>query len=123
MFDPKLEQEIRLLHSRVCYALADPTRIMILYILAEGPKCVSELVEGLDLPQSTISRHLRVLRERGLANTERKGTAVYYALADRRVIEALDRLRSVLAAQLDASAEFARSLHDTDPIPRADNPG
>jgi ArsR family transcriptional regulator len=108
--DHKLEQEINLLHNRICHALADPTRILILYILARGSQCVSEVVEALDMPQSTVSRHLRVLRERGLVHTERQGTAVYYTLADRRIIESLDLMREILATQLAASADLAHSL-------------
>jgi DNA-binding transcriptional ArsR family regulator len=111
MIDPKLEQEVQLLHNRVCYALADPKRILILYALVEGSCCVNELVEALDVPQSTVSRHLRVLRERGLVNAERKGTAVYYTLADRRITEALDLLRAILATQLAADVDLAQSLH------------
>jgi DNA-binding transcriptional ArsR family regulator len=108
--DPKLEQEIELLHGRICYALADPKRVLILYVLSKGSQCVGEVVEALQVPQSTVSRHLRVLRERGLVQTERQGTAVYYTLADRRVIEALDLLRGILATQLTASADLAESL-------------
>jgi ArsR family transcriptional regulator len=108
--DPKLEQEVELLHSRICYALADPKRVLLLYILSKGSHCVSELVEALQVPQSTVSRHLRVLRERRLVETERQGTAVYYTLADRRVIEALDLLRGILVTQLAASADLAQSL-------------
>jgi len=110
MIDPKLEQEAQLLHNRICYALGDPKRVLLLYLLSDGPKCVNELVEALRLPQSTVSRHLRVLRERGLANAERSGTAVYYTLADPRVIQALDLLRAVLVSQLTASAEWVQSL-------------
>ena len=111
MIDSKLEQEVQLLHNHICYALSDPKRVLLLYMLADGPKRVSELVEVLSLPQSTVSRHLRVLRERGLADTERRGTAVYYALADPRIIQALDLLRAILVSQLEASAEWVHSLN------------
>ncbi len=110
MIDPKLEQEVQLLHNRICYALSDPKRVLLLYLLTDGPKHVSELVDLLGLPQSTVSRHLRVLRERGLADTERRGTAIYYALADARIIQALDLLRAILVSQLEASAEWVHSL-------------
>jgi DNA-binding transcriptional ArsR family regulator len=112
MVDPVLEQEVDLLHQRLCYALADPKRILILYLLSEGAKYVNELVEALDMPQPTVSRHLRILRERGLVDADRQGTAVYYRISDRRIIEALDLLRAILASQLAASAELAQSLHE-----------
>ena len=45
---------------------ADPTRIRILNLLVPGELCVCDLVELLDLPQSTVSRHLRYLHRAGL---------------------------------------------------------
>ena len=111
MIDQPLEQEIELLHSRVCQALADPKRILILYVLVDGAQRVSELVDIMDVPQPTVSRHLGILRERGLVNAERDGTAVYYTLADRRIIDALDLMRGVLATQLATDADAIQSLH------------
>ena len=110
MINEKLEQEVTLLHQRVCSGLADPKRVLLLYALSEGPMCVNELVDALNVSQPTVSRHLRVLRDRGLVDSERRGTAVYYEVADRRLIEALDLLRAVLAAQLAAGADMAQSL-------------
>lgn len=95
-----LQQEIALLHAQVCQGLADPKRILLLYALAEGPRRVMDLAETLGLPQPTVSHHLKILRERGLVTAEQEGTAVYYALADNRVIQALDLLRDVLRDQL-----------------------
>lgn len=110
MVDKKLEKEIDMLYNRICHALADPTRILILYHLYEDSLYVNELVEAMNIPQSTISRHLRVLRDRNLVTTERDGVAIKYKLADRRIIDALDILRSILAKQLANSIEMAQSL-------------
>jgi DNA-binding transcriptional ArsR family regulator len=94
--DERLEQEITQLHGGVCSALADPTRIRILYCLSEHSCNVTEMSEELGIPQSTASRHLKVLRERDLVETEREGTSVIYTLRDRRLIDALDLLRAVV---------------------------
>jgi len=104
-----LQREIELLHAEVCQALADPKRIALLYMLDRGPKCVSDLAEQLDAPQPTVSYHLKVLRERGLAIADPDGTTVYYSLADRRIIEALDTLREMLADSLVRQAALLRS--------------
>lgn len=104
-----LQQEINLLHAQICQGLADPTRIFLLYALDEGSRRVTDLVESLDLPQPTVSHHLKVLRERGLVIAEREGTAIYYSLADHRIIEALDILRKVLA---DTLAQQARLMNN-----------
>jgi len=107
--DERLEQEVNLLHANICQALADPKRILILYSLHEGPKNVTELTEQLDVPQPTVSRHLKVLRERRLVDAERKGTSVRYSLADDRVIDALDTMRAVLMGGISQTAALARA--------------
>ena len=108
--DERLEREVNLLHANICQALADPKRILILYALSEGSKSVSELTEALEVPQPTVSRHLKVLRERRLVTTARDGASVRYSLADERVIGALDALRAVLLGTLTQQAELAQGL-------------
>jgi ArsR family transcriptional regulator len=104
------EAEIQALHAQICQALADPTRIILLYRLADGPKSVGELASLLNVSQPTVSRHLKVLRERGMATTERFGATVMYSLTDRRVIEALDLMRTVLADNLAQKSALADML-------------
>jgi ArsR family transcriptional regulator len=65
---------------------------------------VGDLAATLNLPQPTVSRHLKILRERGLVQTERAGTTVIYSLADRRLIEALDLLRAMMGDIFDRRA-------------------
>ena len=108
--DETLTEEVNLLHAQMCQGLADPTRILILYSLAESPHYVTDLAEMLGVSQPTISRHLKVLRERGLVTATREGNAVCYALRDRRVIHALDLLRAVMADILAERAELAEAI-------------
>lgn len=104
-----LEKEVALLHERVCSAMSDTTRIMILYLLSEGSMYVNDIAEALVQPQSTVSRHLKILRERGLVVTERQGTAILYSLPDRRIIEALDLMRYILNDQVMAEALITKT--------------
>jgi DNA-binding transcriptional ArsR family regulator len=69
-------------------ALAHESRLMILFILAEGEKSVSELEDILQLRQPTVSQQLARLRAGGLVSTRRDGKAIYYNLAsaDARVV-------------------------------------
>ena len=103
MTTPEIE-ELNLLHEHVCSALGDPKRLQILYALAEAPRRVSALAEDLDTPQPTISRHLAILRQRALVNSERHGVAVTYSLADPRIISVLDMMRLLLRDALDRQA-------------------
>ncbi len=96
MVTPALAQEISELEADFCFALSDPTRLLILYALAEGPHNVTELANELEVIQPTASRHLKILRERGLVYTVRQGTTITYHLADARLIQALDLLRTVM---------------------------
>lgn len=105
-----LEQEVNQLHAEICAGLADPKRILILYALHEKPRNVNELVELLELSQPMISRHLKVLRERGMVTTNRMGASVEYSLADERLIQALDLLRLVLAGKLKSQAALAETF-------------
>ncbi len=99
-----LAQEITYLHADFCSALADPTRLLLLYALAEHRRNVGELAQELNLPQPTISRHLKILREHGLVRALRQGANVQYELTDRRVIQALDLLRSILRDRIQRQA-------------------
>ena len=110
MVNQTLRQEIMALEADFCAALSDPTRIFILYVLSERPLNVTELTNELGIPQPTTSRHLKVLRERGLVNTERQGTVIIYHLADSRIIQALDLLRSALRDRLTQQASLVREL-------------
>ena len=115
MLNQQLRDEIMLLHAQVCGALADPSRILILYSIAEQPRSVSELVKMLDISQPTVSRHLQNLRDRRLVVASREGQNVYYSLADPRVIQALDLLRAVLADHLSHQGNLAEKV-ETAPI-------
>jgi ArsR family transcriptional regulator len=110
MVNPTLKQEIIQLEADFCAALSDPTRIFILYALNERPLNVTELTHELGLPQPTISRHLKVLRERGLVYSERQGTVLTYHLADQRVIHAMDLLRSAMRDRLTQRANLVTEL-------------
>lgn len=96
MFSQTLAQEISVMEADLCSAFADSTRILMLYALNEKPRNVGELANDLQVSQSAASRHLKVLRDRGLVFAERQGTNIEYRLADPRLIEALDLLRLIM---------------------------
>ena len=72
-------------------ALAHESRLIILCILADGEKSVSELEDELNLRQPTVSQQLARLRADGLVSTRRDGKVVYYSLA-------IDEARTVIGA-------------------------
>ena len=110
MISSTLVQEITQLHADFCSALADSTRLILLYALAEGPRNVSELTQELGQPQPTISRHLKNLRDRGLVTATRQGMMVQYSLSDHRVIDALDILRNIMRDSIQKRASFIEEI-------------
>jgi DNA-binding transcriptional ArsR family regulator len=112
-----LQKEADQLHAEICAALADPRRIVALYVLAEKPHTVNELAADLGITESAASRHLKVLRERGLVQAVRQGTSMEYRLCDTRLIEALDLLRSVLRDDLAHRASLMTMPSSATPTP------
>ncbi len=78
-------------------ALNDETRVLILRFLDEnGECCVCDLQNSLDMIQSRLSRHLKILKEAGFIRVERKGTWAYYSIRtplDRFRSEAIEEIR------------------------------
>lgn len=95
-----LEREVTQLHADICSALADPRRILLLYAISQSPRNVSALAKNIGISQPAASRHLKILRDRGLVHAVRHGASVEYNLSDERLIEALDLLRMVLRDRL-----------------------
>jgi ArsR family transcriptional regulator len=105
-----LKQEIIQLEADFCAVPSDPTRILILYALNQSPLHVTEITYELGIPQPTTSRHLKILRERGLVDTARQGTVITYHLTDQRLIQAMDLLRSAMRDRLTQKASLVNEL-------------
>ena len=81
--------------AAVARALADPKRLCVLQSLAEGELSVSELSDRVGCHVPNMSQHLAVLRNSGLVLTRRDGNAIYYRLADPRIMEACRLIQSI----------------------------
>ena len=82
-------------------AIADPTRVRIIAVLRQGELCVCELVDALEISQSTLSTHLQVLRQTGTVTTRKEGRWIYYSLADQKA-DLFDTLFSHIQPVADA---------------------
>jgi DNA-binding transcriptional ArsR family regulator len=74
--------------------IGHPIRIKIIETLLDDEKCVSNIWGCLDLPQSTVSQHLSLLRIKGIVQHERCGSKVKYSITDRRVEEIIKLIKS-----------------------------
>jgi ArsR family transcriptional regulator len=68
--------------AEILKALSDPTRLRIVSLLRHGELCVCDLTEALQIPQSTVSRHLASLKNAGWVKARRSGKWMHYLLLD-----------------------------------------
>lgn len=85
------------LQAELCQSLGNPIRLRIIHMLKEAPKSVGEISMEMDLAQPTVSRHLSVLRTNGILKAHRKAQEVFYEIANQKVMEVCEMMRSILA--------------------------
>ncbi|WP_419910413.1 ArsR/SmtB family transcription factor [Hoeflea sp.] len=78
--------------SELLKALSHETRLLIVCILSEGEKSVSDLENILSMPQATVSQQLARLRFDRLVSARREGRMIYYSIADEQVSVLIDTL-------------------------------
>ena len=96
------------LHAQFCKTLSDANRLLIIAELAKGEVSVNELAQRLQLRQANASKHLGLMRERGLVVARRDGATIYYSLSDPRIIEAIKLLKEVQADQIEKQYSLAQ---------------
>lgn len=101
--------EIHELHARLCKAIADPKRLLIITELRSGALSVNDIALALDISHSNASQHLAVLRERGIVQSERDGLNVVYSLRSKKVLRAIDLLREFMAEELSENTKLGKA--------------
>ena len=104
MTEPSSERD-RQRSAAIARALADPKRLCVLESLSDRELSVSELSVRVGCQVPNMSQHLAVLRAAGLVSSRRVGSTVFYRLADRRVVEALQLIRSLAGSSSDDRGE------------------
>lgn len=84
------------LKAEILNAIAHPNRIKIVEYLSEGPKCTCEIAPALDLEQSNLSRHMKILVQAGIINYWKDGQRAMYEISDKNVLKILDKVSAVL---------------------------
>lgn len=88
LFDALLDREDAVKLATALRVLADPARLRILSLIAANPEgaiCQARFTGPLELAQSTVSHHLKVLHDAGLVHREQRGSWAYYSLAPQRL--------------------------------------
>ena len=94
-------------------AIADPTRVRILAALLKSELCVCELVDALEISQSTLSSHLQVLRQTGMVRTRKEGRWIYYSL-EKRKAALMNALFSLIQKDVGRDPGLARDAQRID---------
>jgi len=81
--------------TEIFKALSNKTRLLILCTLLENDCNVSELVDELHIPQSTVSQHLSIMRNKGIIKGQREGAKVCYQIVNDMVLEILELIRKI----------------------------
>ncbi len=84
--------------TQIFHALSDDTRLAVLRMLGGGERCVCDLQNALDVAQSRLSFHLKVLKDAGLVHDRRDGRWSYYALRPDALTEAHDIVHALATA-------------------------
>ncbi len=77
------------LKAKIFKVFSDPNRLRIIELIAEEELNVSEIVRRLNMKQSTVSQHLRILKDCGLVSTRRNGKEIYYKIKSKKIKELL----------------------------------
>lgn len=106
-----MHNQILELKSNFFKALAHPTRVRILELLAQGEEtCVCEIIEDLGLEQSNVSQHLAILRKQNIIVSNKAGSKVLYRIKHPEVLEILGLAQEILAEQLKESQALMSQL-------------
>ena len=82
--------------TKICKALSDPTRFKIFLLLNNRISCVNAIVNSLQVSQPAVSQHLKVLREAGLVNIEKKGYWIHYSSNKKKINKFLKDFLKIL---------------------------
>lgn len=98
------------LHADFCKFMANPKRIEILFLLGEQELCVEEITEKMGINIPNVSQHLSIMRERGLVETRRKGTKIYYRIANTKTLQACLIMRDAMIEQMEKNYKLIQKI-------------
>lgn len=91
-------------------ALAHPARLQIVEFLKKGEQNVGNIVKALGVQQSSLSRHLMILKESGILAARQQGLLIYYKIEDHEIFKVLKPIRVLLCKRLKKTEGALRSL-------------
>ncbi|MGQ9550436.1 MAG: ArsR/SmtB family transcription factor [Roseiflexus sp.] len=111
-----MNDPVRRFKAEFFKALGHPARLAILDHLRNGERSVNELQALLGCDQSTVSQQLSLLRNRGIVESRKEGTTVYYRVSDPAIFHLLDVAREIFNNQLITTQEVLQQLTEVRPM-------
>lgn len=105
-----MDNKIYDLKADLLSALGHGNRIRILEFLKNGEKCNCDIYPALDLEQSNLSRHMKILQEAGIVSARKDGLKVYYNILDPRIYDLIDGVTEIVKTNLKRSLELIEQL-------------
>ncbi len=99
-----MEEQLYTYHAEMCKVFSHPKRLELINLLRDKEMSAGKLGERLGLTPANLSQHLTMMRERHILVSRKEGNAVYYRIANPRLLEAFDMLREILFEQIRQDA-------------------
>ncbi len=103
------------IQADLCRCMSSAIRIEIVHVLRDGPQRVSEIARITGHPQTTISRHLGVLRNGGVVIAQRHAQDVVYQIANPKIVGICDLMREVLVEEASRRSKLVEGFQDEHP--------
>jgi ArsR family transcriptional regulator len=111
------------IHAELCKGLANEHRLAILYALASGEMCVTDIAAEIGMSIHSTSQHLRKLSESLLLESRRQGKSVYYRIANEKYAQGCALIRQALVEQQRAKGQSLLAAELIDAVQKITVPG
>lgn len=93
-------------NAKVFKAFCDEKRLMILEMLQSGEKCACHLLENMNIGQSTLSHHMKILCDSGIVNSRKEGKWTYYSISTEGSLYAMKLLEKLTEVNIKENSEY-----------------
>jgi len=97
-------KELYEMHAGFCKFMGNAKRIEILFMLGEEEHCVENMAHKMGVSIPNVSQHLAIMRDKGVVESRRAGTKVYYRLANPKTLQACILMREAMIERMEACA-------------------
>ncbi len=105
-----MEHKLYELHAQMCQVFTSPKRLEVINLLRDKELSVGQLIKLAKIRQANLSQHLGILRGKGIVKTRREGVAIFYSLANPKILKAFDIIREMLLEKLAQAEKLSQDI-------------